>query len=65
MGAVPASVKSNGQVAQATRSLTNPDQRDPANARFAERDAANARFAQGAGMYSDPDKRDPHHHRLT
>ena len=73
--AVPASAKSNGQVAQPTRSFTNPDQcdpangrfaeRDPATPRFAERDPANARFAQGAGMYGDPDKRDPHNHGLT
>jgi hypothetical protein len=72
---VPASAKRNDQVAQATRSFTNPDQRDPANgrfaerdpanARFAERDPANARFAQGAGMYGDPDKRDQRNHRLT
>ncbi len=62
--AVPASVK-HDQGAQATRSLTNADQRDPANASFAERDPANARFAQGAGMYGDPDKHDPHNHGLT
>jgi hypothetical protein len=63
--AVPASAKSNGQAAQPTRSFTNPDQCDPANGRFAGRDPANARFAQGAGMYSDPDKRDQHNRRLT
>ncbi len=80
-----AAVPASDQVAQTNRSVTNPDQRDPsngrfaerdpadarfaerdpANGRFAERDPANARFAQGAGMYSDLDKRDQHNHRLT
>jgi hypothetical protein len=63
--AVPVSAKSNGQVAQPTRSFTNPDQCDPANGRFAQCDPANARFAERDPSNARLAERDPANARFA